>query len=224
MDKRILVFDVDGTVAPYGEAVSVDVGQGLRALERQGHTVCFASGKPCGYLEGLIRGLGLRRVYAIGENGATLLGGYRQRTLPTTQRPQWFDAFQADIARLFPAAFFQNNLVNVTVFAEDAATLDGVAQYMRDNGYCSREDITAYIHEDAAEIVPAGVSKGSGLTIMKQRFGWQTQDIVAAGDGENDLSLRDAAGTFCAVGNKIEAKARFKSTDALIKHLLKTYA
>ena len=50
----------------------------------------------------------------------------------------------------------------------------------------------------AAEITARGVSKGSALQFLADRLGISREAIVAFGNDDNDLSLRDHAGRFVA--------------------------
>lgn len=52
------------------------------------------------------------------------------------------------------------------------------------------------------EFTPSGVDKGSGLQHLLEKLGWSAYDIIAAGDGENDLPLFERAKlSFCAQGS-----------------------
>jgi Cof subfamily protein (haloacid dehalogenase superfamily) len=53
-----------------------------------------------------------------------------------------------------------------------------------------------------------GASKAAGVQILAQELGCTMQDVVAVGDGYNDLPLLEAAGTGVAMGNaRDEVKA-----------------
>jgi Cof subfamily protein (haloacid dehalogenase superfamily) len=54
-----------------------------------------------------------------------------------------------------------------------------------------------------------GASKAAGVQILATQLGCTMQDVVAIGDGYNDLPLLEAAGTGVAMGNAMdEVKAR----------------
>ena len=67
-------------------------------------------------------------------------------------------------------------------------------------------------HHGPFELIPAlprwvanvhapGVSKASGVEILARRFGLTLEDVLAVGDGENDLPLLRRAGLGVAMGN-----------------------
>jgi HAD superfamily hydrolase (TIGR01484 family) len=220
-ENLIFVFDVDGTLAPFGKPIEGRTAGSLRMLEAGGHYICFASGKPCTYVAGIARGMGLHSKYAIGENGGAILTGENILIL-TAERPKLFDDLQAKISRLLPKAYFQDNYINVTVITEKKEELDLIVKYLEENRYYGREGIVIYRHEDAVEINPEGISKGKALKILKSRPELKDKKIIAAGDGENDLSMKYEADEFCVVGDGLPeiTENRFKDIDALLEYLL----
>lgn len=64
---------------------------------------------------------------------------------------------------------------------------------------------TATGSNQAAEITARGVSKGSALQFLAEKLGIPREAIVAFGNDDNDLSLRDHAGRFVAASNSTPA-------------------
>ncbi len=60
--------------------------------------------------------------------------------------------------------------------------------------------ITAY-EENVYDICQAGVTKESGAQALLDRLGLSWSDVLAVGDGENDVELLAAAGLGVAMGN-----------------------
>jgi len=61
---------------------------------------------------------------------------------------------------------------------------------------------------DFINVVAPGVSKGSGLTALVAHLGITTTEVIAIGDGNNDVSLLGTAGLGIAMGNATDrAKA-----------------
>ena len=54
---------------------------------------------------------------------------------------------------------------------------------------------------DMAEIAAAGVSKSAGLEIICQRYGFDAADVLAFGDGLNDIDMLRWAGRSVAMSN-----------------------
>ncbi|MBO4430246.1 MAG: HAD family phosphatase [Bacteroidaceae bacterium] len=54
------------------------------------------------------------------------------------------------------------------------------------------------------EIVPMGIDKGKGLSILLDKIGMKKSEIIAFGDGYNDTSMLQFAGMGIAMGNAAE--------------------
>lgn len=58
------------------------------------------------------------------------------------------------------------------------------------------------------ELMPLGITKGSGLTALAEMLDIPMHDVMAFGDGENDIEMLQAAGIGIAMGNAMpEVKA-----------------
>ncbi|MBO7580819.1 MAG: HAD family phosphatase [Bacteroidaceae bacterium] len=54
------------------------------------------------------------------------------------------------------------------------------------------------------EIVPEGIDKAKGLEILLDKMGVKREEVIAFGDGYNDRSMMEFAGTSVAMGNGAE--------------------
>ena len=59
----------------------------------------------------------------------------------------------------------------------------------------------AYPDIEFMNIVDPGVSKGAALRFLSEFYGWKKDEVLAIGDGLNDIPLFEAAGTRVAMGN-----------------------
>ena len=98
------------------------------------------------------------------------------------------DGSWADI--LQDAHFTTEKLLCVTARPEDELTFRALV--------AADGRFTATGSEQAAEITARGVSKGSALALLAERLQIPREAIVAFGNDDNDLSLRDHAGRFVA--------------------------
>ncbi|KAF6160637.1 hypothetical protein GIB67_019577 [Kingdonia uniflora] len=57
---------------------------------------------------------------------------------------------------------------------------------------------------DMLEIIPAGTSKGSGVKMLLEHFGATANEIMAIGDGENDIEMLELAALGVALSNGAE--------------------
>jgi hydroxymethylpyrimidine pyrophosphatase-like HAD family hydrolase len=215
--KKLLIFDVDGTLAPHGQPLEREVAGALCELEQRGHVVGFASGKTFEYLDGLARGTGLKKLTTISENGAVLF--YADRLYPMAARPPLFDTLQRDIERLFSEVRLQHNMVNLTALAK-GEMLEALAALLEKAGTCDGKSCQFYLHSDAVDLLPLGVDKGRALAKLMELSGFAPEDVIAVGNAEGDLPMSGTAGLFLAVGAEIEGDRRFKNANALMAYLL----
>ncbi|OVA12472.1 Endoribonuclease YbeY [Macleaya cordata] len=57
---------------------------------------------------------------------------------------------------------------------------------------------------DMLEIVPSGTSKGSGVRMLLDHFGVTAKEVMAIGDGENDIEMLELASLGVALSNGAE--------------------
>lgn len=66
-------------------------------------------------------------------------------------------------------------------------------------------ELTGAYTKAYVEIYSKGASKGTALKALGDRLGISREEIACIGDGENDLSMFEAAGLRLAMGNAVEA-------------------
>ncbi|KAI4380143.1 hypothetical protein MLD38_006366 [Melastoma candidum] len=89
-------------------------------------------------------------------------------------------------------------------------TAEGVATNLRPYWAEATEDRANVVQAvpDMLEIVPPGTSKGSGVKMLLDHLGIDANEIMAIGDGENDVEMLDLASLGVALSNGSEkAKA-----------------
>lgn len=221
MDKKILFFDIDGTLATHEGIVPAnkDVLQTLRKL---GHHVIIASGRPEWYIkqmfDGLIDGL-------ISSNGrhieyhneiilddfltvneletivnicnkvkcGYLLVGKEHIYMGNEQYIKQTHGYERNLIRDF--------------------TLDTINIYMFDIFYDSSEHFTKIKeafegiailndhHVGSADASSLHVNKGTAVTQLTQYLNLDKEDSFAFGDGENDIDMFKAVEHAIAMGN-----------------------
>lgn len=199
---KLLVFDLDGTLAAVGRGILPQDVARLRALEDAGARIAVCSGKPTYYLCGMMRQVGLRAPVLVGENGAVIQMGV---DLPPAQYHvvSYSEAAKRSIRRLrealeqaVPGMWYQPNEVGLTPFPRDEAEFDAVQRCI--DGLDLR-DVIVYRHADSFDITPEGITKRSGLARLGALLGIAPQETAAVGDGVNDYPMFDYAGLALGV-------------------------
>ena len=187
---RAVAFDLDGTLAVH-DAVSDGV---IAAIDRarSERAMLLVTGRTFDELHRGFPGLTEHFDAVVAENGAVMHTASGTRLL-ATPIDETVDKALAD--RGVPSSRGQ---VLLSIAGHDAgAATDVVAGLGLD---CQ------VVHNRAAGMVlPAGVTKGTGLLAALTELGLSPHNAVAVGDAENDLSLLHAAEVGVAVGNAVPA-------------------
>eukprot|EP00216_Chloropicon_sp_CCMP2111_P005782 CAMPEP_0198239700 /NCGR_PEP_ID=MMETSP1446-20131203/5043_1 /TAXON_ID=1461542 ORGANISM="Unidentified sp, Strain CCMP2111" /NCGR_SAMPLE_ID=MMETSP1446 /ASSEMBLY_ACC=CAM_ASM_001112 /LENGTH=552 /DNA_ID=CAMNT_0043922335 /DNA_START=92 /DNA_END=1750 /DNA_ORIENTATION=+ len=97
-------------------------------------------------------------------------------------------------------AIASENVHKVLYFAEDKKTIDEVVRPYWESRIGGRAKLTQAIPE-MLEIVPMGSSKAIALEKVLAEYGIEAEEVMAMGDGENDVEMLSFAGLGVAVEN-----------------------
>lgn len=196
---KLLVFDLDGTLANVGKSMANADVEKLIELEKAGYIIAICSGKPSYYLCGFARQLGLQEPILIGENGATFQFGIELPPKRYEVYP-YSDSAKAQLAMMRALidrecgekVWYQPNQVGLTPFPKDAATFD-VIQQLLDGRAALLEELLVYRHIDSFDLTPKNINKYNGLAYLTKLLGLTAQDVIAVGDGVNDIPMFEFA-------------------------------
>lgn len=206
---RMIIFDLDSTLAPIGKGMGEEELKIFRNLENMGVRIAICSGKTCDYLCGFLRQIGLKEPIMIGENGAVIRLGVG---LPPKQHyrvPFSEDAVKSlnkireILEEKFPNIWFQPNKIGVTPFPTTEEEFEEIASLLEEYAD-SMKDVAVYRHVDSYDIVPAQIDKAVGISYLLEIMGISYKEVIAVGDGVNDYSMFALAGFSVGVDVKEE--------------------
>lgn len=209
---KMVIFDLDGTLAEQGEPISASACESLLSLERAGIRVVLCSGKPTYYLVGIARQVGLKNVAFIGETGFAVQVGtslppvayHEERVLPDTR------TFLADLAdsvrREVPKVWFQPNSGSLTVFFYDEEGRTRLESLLR-AAVADRDDVALFVQPDCFDVTP-GVTKADGIKWLLDWSSLSEADAIYVGDGENDQPAFDVIACSIAIDPDHKLRAR----------------
>jgi hypothetical protein len=187
---RAFASDLDGTLTASG-TVSVDLLGAIVELRREGIAAVLVTGRTLTDLHTSFPGLASRFDAVVAENGAVLApGGAPARPLAS---PVSSALESALVARGVPVTRGEVLLACPAIHASTA--VEEISRMGLDN--------QLYRNRGALMILPAGVSKGTGLIAAVTELGLSPHNAVAVGDAENDLALLDVAEIGVAVPNAV---------------------
>jgi HAD superfamily hydrolase (TIGR01484 family) len=204
MKFRLIVFDVDGTLTSFDEPVSRNVILTLKYLENLGIRIALSSGKHLPYLEGIARDLEIRRPIIIAENGCAIVDMADSREIWLTERPPEICEIRKRIMHKFSDSIWeQPNKVEFTFSPKTSALRSEVITHAEEVISHYRDKIHTYGGSGSIDVLPVGIDKGVGLAEVKRMYGFKQDEVVAIGDGENDIPMFKEAGLSLIVGTQI---------------------
>lgn len=196
---RLLVFDLDGTLALAGKPMLAKDVDKLIELEKSGYTIVICSGKSCYYLCGFARQLGLREPILIGENGATFQFGielppkhYEEHPYSKTAKEQREMMRNLINQRYGNKIWYQPNEVGLSPFPRDEKTFEELELLIEEKKEQLNE-LIIYRHFDCFDLVPKNINKQNGLKYLIKILNLDAKDIIAVGDGVNDIPMFEFA-------------------------------
>lgn len=226
-NKKIMVFDLDGTLCELSKPVLSENVEKLKLLEQKGNIIAICSGKPCYYLCGLARQLGLNQPLLIGENGASFMEGV---SLPPEiyyiagvekQAQLCLQEIKEKVKEKLPNVFCQPNSVGFTPFIKDAGDKRVIEQIIADNRHID-EHLQIFRHSDSFDFSPKGIDKQSGLKYVLEYYGFNRNDFIAIGDGENDIPMFNFASVSYGI-NFPSADCNYTSITECLNELMRRY-
>ena len=207
---KLLVFDLDGTLAPVGKAIGQETIEGLKQLEQKGHIIALCSGKPTYYLCGLLRQVELVSPWMIGENGSVFQRGVdlppveyavfpfgeKAKEQLTLLRKRIDEAWTREL-------WYQPNEVALTPFPYEEACFDCIQEIL-DTHPEDISELAVYRHGDCFDVLPKCISKAEGVAYLASRLGLTAKDVAAVGDGPNDLPMFGYADLSVGIGGGVK--------------------
>lgn len=196
---KVIVFDLDGTLAPIGEPIAGETLDAMKRLEHRGVHIALCSGKPIYYLCGVMRQAGLDRPILLGENGATMQVGIdlppeEHYTLPFSQAARdSIRLIRSELEKRMPQLWYQPNEVGLTPFFRTQEENEAIGRCIAD---CADRtaDIDIYPQCDCYDVTPRGISKAEGLRALGRYLNIPMEEFAAVGDGINDYPMLACAG------------------------------
>lgn len=224
MTRKLVFFDADGTLIDYniGGVVAQSTKKAIVKLKNKGHVPVIATGRSYNMTERLAKELeiefivvlngaqifkGKKMIYSseLGVKTSTLLAQATNRenigviaydaehTYYRNISENWKEFICSQINSRDNLVLLNGGRYNFTSFFAY-----GDEEFLKKT-FRGIEDIE--FHNERHEITRIGISKGKAVEILANRFGIPLEDTVAFGDGLNDISMLQIAGTGIAMSH-----------------------
>jgi Cof subfamily protein (haloacid dehalogenase superfamily) len=231
--KKIVFFDIDGTLLDHDKNLPLSTKRALQELKNNGVFVAIATGRAPFMFESLREELDIDSFvsfngqYVVFENQVIY-----QNPLDTTELSLFLKETRKNN---HPLVFLTEKTMKASVdyhpyIEESLATLkfphpeEDEQFYESRNIYqsllfCEQQKEQYYRneypsfsfirwHPYSVDVLPSGGSKAEGIKKMIERLNFKLEDVYAFGDGLNDIEMLNAVGTGVAMGNGTDEAKR----------------
>jgi hydroxymethylpyrimidine pyrophosphatase-like HAD family hydrolase len=189
---RAVALDLDGTIAEDG-VVNLHVVKAVAELRRRGRSVILCTGRILGELRQLLPDAERYFDVIVAENGAVLaMPGRGVRLLAAPVGP--------DLARAAKRRGIPVRAGSVLLATKAAYGADLLQEIER-----LELDAQLIRNRDELMVLPAGVTKATGLMEALAELEVSRHSTIAFGDAENDIALLQACEVGVAVGNAVDS-------------------
>lgn len=242
MRKRLLVLDIDGTLANSRKEISDATKRAIMDAMKRGHWCMLASGRPLCGMAWAAQELSFEKYggYLLAYNGAQIvkfdtMETICERKVPLSLLP---DVYRFAVTNHCGLISYENNCIisanGIDEYIELEARINQMPIKEVDNfpEYFQQDVVKCLLCVDPAkaeslleqlkqtivgdveifrsepfyiEIMPKGVDKASSIAQMLPKLGIAQEDVVACGDGFNDITMIRYAGVGVAMGNAQDA-------------------
>jgi Cof subfamily protein (haloacid dehalogenase superfamily) len=225
---RMLALDVDGTLVDFEDQMTDRVRQTVRAARQSGLHVVISTGRSTPGVMDAVDKLGFDEGLAVASNGAVTFSYSPVELLSTVtfdaretvklvleHVPEAAVAVEEvgrgyRINKAFPVGEISGEMIVQSVEelvaepvtrviirspGQSAEEFSDLAERLGLHGISYFVGYTAWL-----DLAPEGVSKASGLESICARLGLEATDVLAVGDGLNDLEMLRWAGRGVAMG------------------------
>lgn len=223
---KLVVFDLDKTIADLGKGVSRENIRLMRLIENKCGNVAVCSGKPVYYLCGFMRQVGLKSPVLLGENGAVQQFGVDLPPKKCVFLPYADEAKSAiaylkkEIEKILPDIWFQPNQVGLTPFPKNSMEFKIIEECLvRNRGILKYLSVCR--HSDSFDIMPINLTKYAGVKALGEYLHILPEETIAVGDGANDMPMFEYAGYSVGVNVKNAecVSVNFKTTVKALRHI-----
>lgn len=227
MNRKLVAFDIDGTLLDSNKEILASTLEVLDSLRKAGHLVTLATGRSFKLTEELIGELGFENYILF--NGAAAFIDHElvySNTLDEAELARLtaiLDQEKIDVifhsladAKRRNAEFEDRTLAAMQSFnsyvpeaEKDFYTKYPIHQaivfYNESEKELFESQFPAFRfvrwHENSVDVVPHNGSKANTLMDLAERYQFAREDVIAFGDGENDIEMLAAVGLGIVMGN-----------------------
>lgn len=229
MGKKIVFFDIDGTLLDENKELPPSTVRAVQALKEAGVYVAIATGRAPFMFSDLRKKLGIDSFVSFNGQYVVFEGNVIYKN--PLERHKLHELKEEADENGHPLVFMDESTMRASV--EDHPYIhvsmgslkfahplhDPIYYETRDIYqallFCRPEEEHGYVsaypefrfvrwHSVSTDVLPVGGSKAEGIRKLIERLGMAKEDVYAFGDGLNDMEMLQFVGTGVAMGNAKE--------------------
>ncbi|HXG13436.1 MAG TPA: HAD-IIB family hydrolase [Gemmataceae bacterium] len=193
MRYHVLTLDYDGTLAHHGR-VNPETVAALERLRATGRHLILVTGRELNELRGIFPEIGFFE-WVVAENGALLYRPASREEKVLASAPP--EEFVRELRRRGVTPISVGRVIVATWEPHEKTVLETI----RDLGL----DLQVIFNKGAVMVLPAGVTKATGLRAALEELKLSPHEVVGIGDAENDHAFLSICECSAAVANALAA-------------------
>lgn len=211
MDYKIIVLDLDGTLTNRDKIITPRTKEALMKAQEAGKIVVLASGRPTAGVEPLAKELELARFgsYILSYNGGMITNCKTGEVIFSSLLPVEANKKIMGLAKEYGVDFLTyegeeiitNN--DACIYAHKESKINHLTLRQVDD---MEEHVNFPVYRSEPyflEVLPKGIDKAQSLERLLQHLGMTKEEMIACGDGYNDLTMIQYAGLGVAMENAV---------------------
>lgn len=234
MTRKLVVFDIDGTLITDEHELLVETIEAINTLKSKGHMVMCATGRSLPIAKSVLEEAGIE--HSILSNGAVAFEREEQIFNNPLDNDALHRLVKVSDERNIDLVFnglTETKLKNKDFQPETKLAMKSFGQNLPEieENFHHRAEVYQIVallgedkmdayeghfpefrfvrwHEFGIDVLPQNGSKAETLKVVSEKYDFKREDIIAFGDGNNDMEMLQYAGVGVAMGNaKEELKA-----------------
>lgn len=228
MDKKIIFFDLDGTLLDQNKQIPNSARQAIQALKEKGHEVAIATGRAPFMFKKLRDELEIHTYvsftgqYVVVNNEVIYQKPFPKEMLKllidfssSNQHPLLYMGHEDMKTSIEYHPYIEESIA--TLKLDHSGPTYNPAYFEECNIYqlqlfCTKDEELPYAtsfeqfrfirwHPYSIDVLSAGESKAKGITFIMNKLGFTREQVYAFGDNLNDIEMLQSVGNGVAMGN-----------------------
>lgn len=230
MDKKLIFFDIDGTIYDENKEIPESTINAITKLKEKGHIVAIATGRAPYMFKEVIKETGIETFVSL--NGQIVVYNGEIIGKHPLNKEELSNIVDKAHENNHPLVFFGETTVYANVeshndISESLGSLKMDYPEYHNTYYLDHPVYQALIfHGDdeddkydnqfnslkfyrwhllSRDVVPNDRSKAEGIKELSEKLGFSLSEVIAFGDGPNDIEMISEVGCGVAMGNAVDA-------------------